>query len=214
MLSVLRPILFFVFLISLGLNGYFLFQQREANIPAKILDGDTFQLPDGDRVRLLGVNAPETGRCGSAEATAELTKLISGKSVRIEEEKRDTYGRRMGLVYVGSTLVNKSMLAAGWARPDYTKNSKNEELKSAFHDASDNRRGLHSLCEIANPIPENPKCVIKGNIDQSSWVHLYHLPNCRHYGKIVLNLDLGEQFFCSEKEAQEAGFTLAPDCLR
>lgn len=214
MLSVFRPILFFAFLASLGLNGYFLFQQRQANIPAKILDGDTFQLPDGDRVRLLGVNTPEIGRCGSAEATAELTELISGKSVRIEEEKRDTYGRRMGLVYVGSTLVNQSMLSAGWARPDYTKNSKSEELKSAFHEASDNRRGLHSLCKIANPVPENPKCVIKGNIDQSSWDHLYHLPNCRHYDKIVLNLDLGEQFFCSEKEAQDAGFTLAPDCLR
>lgn len=181
--------LMLAFLGSLGLNGYFLFQQRRANIPAKILDGDTFQLPDGSRVRLLGVNAPETGRCGSAEATAELTKLISGKSVRIEEEKRDTYGRRMGLVY-------------------------NEELKSAYHDASDNRRGPHSLCKVSGPPTANPDCVIKANIDPSTWGHLYHLPSCRHYDKIVLDLDLGEQFFCSEKEAQAAGFTLAPDCLR
>ena len=210
----LRPGLSLILLISLGLNGYFLYQSYQANVPSKILDGDTFQLPDGDRVRLLGVNAPETGRCGSAEATVELAKLISGKSVRIEEEKRDAYGRRTGLVFVGQTLVNKSMLAAGWARPDYTKNTRNEELKSAFHEASDNRRGLHSLCEIANPVPENPECVIKGNIDQSSWDHLYHLPNCRHYDKIVLNLDLGEQFFCTEEEAKSAGFTLAPDCLR
>jgi endonuclease YncB( thermonuclease family) len=101
MRTLLASGLMLAFLGSLGFNGYFLYQQRQANIPAKILDGDTFQLPDGDRVRLLGVNAPETGRCGSVEATAELTKLISGKSVRIEEEKRDTYGRRMGLVYVG-----------------------------------------------------------------------------------------------------------------
>ncbi len=96
MLSVLRPGLFLALLISLSLNGYFLYQGYRANIPAKILDGDTFQLPDGDRVRLLGVNAPEAGRCGSVEAKEELSKLISGKSVRIEEEKRDTYGRRMG----------------------------------------------------------------------------------------------------------------------
>jgi len=212
--SLLRSGLLAVFLASLGLNGYFLYQQRQSSVPAKILDGDTFQLPDGDRVRLLGVNAPEIGRCGSAEAKDELTRLISGKSVRIEEEKRDTYGRRMGLVFVGQTLVNKSMLAAGWARPDYTQNSQSEKLKSAYHDAVDNNRGIHSLCKLVNPVPENPNCVIKGNIDQSSWDHLYHLPSCRHYDKIVLNLDLGEQFFCTEEEAKSAGFTLAPDCLR
>lgn len=203
-----------IFLASLGLNGYFLYHSRQQLIPAKILDGDTFQLPDGDRVRLLGVNAPEGGRCGSAEATAELTRLISGKSVRIEEEKRDTYGRRMALVYVGSILVNEKLLSAGWARPDYTQNSQSEKLKSAYHDASDNRRGLHSLCKVTGPPSSNPDCVIKANIDQSTWDHLYHLPSCRHYDKIVLDLDLGEQFFCTEPEAQAAGFTLAPDCLR
>jgi endonuclease YncB( thermonuclease family) len=117
MRTLLAAGLMLAFVGSIGLNGYFIYKAKQANIPAKILDGDTFQLPDGDRVRLLGVNAPETGRCGSAEAAAELSKLISGKSVRIEEEKRDTYGRRMGLVYVGSTLVNQSMLSAGWARP-------------------------------------------------------------------------------------------------
>ncbi len=54
----------------------------------------------------------------------------------------------------------------------------------------------------------------KGNIDQGTWDHFYHLPNCRHYKYMVLNTDLGEGYFCSEKEAQEAGFRLAPDCLR
>jgi len=214
MRTLLASGLMLAFLGSLGLNGYFVYKAKQANIPAKILDGDTFQLPDGDRVRLLGVNAPETGRCGSAEAKDELTRLISGKSVRIEEEKRDTYGRRMGLVYVGQTLVNKSILSAGWARPDYTKNTRNEELKSAYHDASDNKRGLHSLCKVSGPPVANPDCVIKANIDPSTWTHLYHLPNCRHYDKIVLDLDLGEQFFCTEAEAKAAGFTLAPDCLR
>src|SRR3989338_1977352 len=208
--SLLRSGLLAVFLASLGLNGYFLYQQRQSSVPAKILDGDTFQLPDGDRVRLLGVNAPEIGRCGSAEAKDELTRLISGKSVRIEEEKRDAYGRRTGLVFVGQTLVNKSMLAAGWARPDYTKNTRNEELKSAFHEASDNRRGLHSLCEIANPVPENPECVIKGNIDQSSWDHLYHLPNCRHYYKIVLNLDLASNFSAPKKKPRKTASPWPP----
>jgi len=214
MRSFLRSGLLAVLLASLGLNGYFLYQHRQSLVPAKILDGDTFQLPDGDRVRLLGADAPEAGRCGSAEATAELARLISGKSVRIEEEKRDTYGRRMALVYVSSALINEQLIAAGWARPDYTQNSQSEKLKSAFHHAIDNRLGVHSLCKLTGPPPDNSDCLIKGNIDKSSWDHLYHLPSCRHYDKIILELDMGEQFFCTEAEAQAAGFTLAPDCLR
>ena len=121
----------------------------------------------------------------------------------------------MGLVYVGATLVNEVMLKESLARPDYTPNSKSELLKAAYRQASDNNRGIHSsLCKIVTPTPPSANCVIKGNIDKGTWDHLYHLPNCRHYNQIVLDQDMGEQFFCSEKEAQAAGFHLAPDCLR
>ena len=65
-----------------------------------------------------------------------------------------------------------------------------------------------------NPVPPSKNCVIKGNIDKGTGEHFYHLPNCRHYNQIVLDLDIGEGFFCSEKEASAAGFHLAPDCLR
>ena len=121
----------------------------------------------------------------------------------------------MGLVYVGTTLVNTEIIRQGWARPDYTKNSRNEDMKRAYKEAKEQKRGINSdLCKKINPVPQNPSCTIKGNIDKSSWDHFYHLPSCRHYNQIVLDEDIGEQFFCSEKEAQAAGFTLAPDCLR
>lgn len=202
-------------LASLGLNGYFVVSQQKSNMVADVHDGDTFTLGSGDRVRLLGADAPELSRCGADEAKNLLTKLILHKSVRITEEKRDTYGRRMGLVWVGTTLVNEVMLKEGMARPDYTKNSKSERLKAAYRDASDNNRGIHSpLCKQVSPSPSSPDCVIKGNIDKGTWNHLYHLPTCRHYNQIVLDADMGEQYFCSEKEAKASGFTLAPDCLR
>lgn len=202
-------------LASLGLNGYYFASQQKSNIVAGVHDGDTFTLENGDRVRLLGADAPELGRCGSAEAQQKLSSLVLGKSVRITEEKRDTYGRRMGLVWTGVTLVNEVMLKDGLARPDYTKNTKNEQLKAAYREATENSRGIHSsLCKQMTPTPASPDCTIKGNIDKRTWDHLYHLPNCRHYNQIVLDADMGEQFFCSEKEAKAAGFTLAPDCLR
>ncbi len=141
------------------------------------------------------------------------------KIVKITEEKRDAYGRRMGLVWTtgltGSHPVNEKMLEAGWARPNYDPNSKSEDLKAAYKDAKENKRGIYSsLCKKVNPTPPSKNCVIKGNIDTATGDHFYHLPKCRHYNQIVLDLDIGEGFFCNGKEAENAGFRLAPDCLR
>jgi micrococcal nuclease len=199
---------------SLLLNGYFINQYSRVNTVTEVYDGDTFTLGDGQRVRLIGVNAPEIGRCLADEAKIRLSDLVLHKIVRVTEDKRDTYGRKMGLVYVGNLLVNEIMLKEGLARPDYTSNSQSEKLKAAFHYASDNKLGIHSKCEIVNPTPPSPDCVIKGNIEASSGIKYYHLPTCRHYKQIVLNEDQGERFFCSEQEASAAGFHLAPDCLR
>lgn len=200
---------------SLALNGYYYINRQNAARVTGVHDGDTFTLGDGQRVRLLGADAPELGRCGSGEAKQMLTSLVMSKSVRITEEKRDTYGRRMGLVYAGPVLVNERMLADGYARPDYSPNSQSGRLKAAYAEATAAKRGIHSgLCKKVSPTPPSPQCVIKGNIDKGTWDHLYHLPRCRHYNQIVLDEDMGEQFFCSEKEAKNAGFTIAPDCLR
>ena len=200
---------------SLFINGYFVVNQYNQMRVVSVHDGDTFTIKSGDRIKLLGVNTPELGKCLGDEATNKLKELLSDEVIKLTEEKRDTYGRRMGLVYTNGQLVNEQMLKLGLARPDYTANSQNEVLKTAYRYASENKLGIHSeICKKINPKPPNNKCLIKGNIDKASWDKFYHLPSCRHYNQIVLDLDLGEGYFCSEKEAQAAGFRLAPDCLR
>jgi endonuclease YncB( thermonuclease family) len=202
-------------LASLLLNGYFVLSKQKESTVVDVHDGDTFTLGDGQRVRLLGADAPETERCGAEEAKTLLESLVLGKQIQITEEKRDTYGRRMGLVHVGTTLVNEQMLKQGFARPDYTASSKSEALKAAYKEATEAKRGIHSsLCKNISPTPPSPSCTIKGNIDKATYTHYYHLPTCRHYNQIVLDADMGEQFFCSETDAKTAGFTIAPDCLR
>jgi hypothetical protein len=87
----------------------------------------------------------------------------------------------MGLVWVGSILVNEEILKSGFARLDYTPNSYNERLKAVYKDATQNLRGIHSsLCKHISPTPPNSQCVIKGNIDKATREQLYHLPTCRH----------------------------------
>ena len=200
---------------SVGLNGYFLLSKGSEMTVTEVHDGDTFTLKNGERVRLLGVDAPELGNCGASESASLLTSLVLGKTIKITDEKRDNYGRRMGLVWKGSTLVNEKMLKDGWAKPNYDPNSESETLKTAYKYASENKLGVYSsLCKKVNPTPPSKNCTIKGNIDKATGDHFYHLTTCPHYKQIVLDLDIGEQFFCTEKEAKEAGFTMASECLK
>ena len=66
---------------SVGLNGYFLLSNNKDMTVTAIHDGDTFTLGNGERVRLLGIDAPELGNCGASESATLLKSLILGKII-------------------------------------------------------------------------------------------------------------------------------------
>jgi micrococcal nuclease len=76
---------------------------------ARVVDGDTILLDDGERVRILGIDAPETHdadasvRAVATRATEELAALVSGGHVALvpHDPARDRYGRL--LAYVETT---------------------------------------------------------------------------------------------------------------
>lgn len=212
------PVVFLLLIASLLLNGYFLvrrfdFSPSEETVTS-VIDGDTIIVSNGERIRLLGVNAPEEGLCLSAESKLALEQLVLHKPVVIREEKKDSFNRRMGLVYQESILINIEMIRLGMGKPDYTKNTRSTEFLTAYHEAKEHQRGVNSpTCKKdATSLPPDPSCVIKGNIDQAIAKKFYHLPHCRHYTQIVLDLDMGERYFCTEKEARDAGFIRASGC--
>lgn len=75
----------------------------------RVVDGDTLRLSDGRNVRLIGLNAPETGKKGrSAEPFAEAAKrrlqsLVDENDGRVSlllgQEPKDHYGRTLANVY-------------------------------------------------------------------------------------------------------------------
>jgi len=97
----------------------------------KVVDGDTVDIDiDGhtERVRLIGVNTPETKHptkpieCFGPEASAYLTQLLpQGTAVRIERdvEARDRYGRMLLYLYLGSNnlFINLDLVARGFGTP-------------------------------------------------------------------------------------------------
>lgn len=85
---------------------------------ARVLDGDTIELSSGEKVRYLGIDAPERHERWGEKALEYNKQLVEGKTVRIELDRitRDSYGRILAYVWVGSTLVNEVLVREGYAR--------------------------------------------------------------------------------------------------
>lgn len=176
----------------------------------RVIDGDTFVLTNKQEIRLMSVNAPETGLCGSVEATDKLTSLILGKKVRLEGDINDHFGRLLALVYIDDILVNKEMILSGWARFTSTASSESENLKSAFQKAKTEKLGVFGPECYQSVNPNNPKCNIKGNVKEGK--KTYFFPGCGNYSNVALELDQGDQWFCSESDAVSAGFVKSANC--
>ncbi|PID51993.1 MAG: hypothetical protein CR972_04330 [Candidatus Moraniibacteriota bacterium] len=83
-----------------------------------IVDGDTFDIENGERVRMIGIDTPERGEVYYKEAKEYLKILIHGKKVRLVKDvsERDRYGRLLRHVYVDDQWINKKMIRDGFAR--------------------------------------------------------------------------------------------------
>jgi micrococcal nuclease len=101
-------------------------QRREETVTVTwVLDGDTFETDAGERVRLLGIDAPEVAHHGQQEepfgdeSTAWLRQQISGRVVTLHlgVEETDRYGRTLAWVYsADGTLINQLALSTGQAK--------------------------------------------------------------------------------------------------
>jgi endonuclease YncB( thermonuclease family) len=90
-----------------------------------VVDGDTIRLEGGAYVRLIGIDTPETGDCGSAAAEAQLTRMIDrdGGVVSLPNpvsvDNEDRYGRMLRYVQVGDRDTGAVLLRKGLAVARY-----------------------------------------------------------------------------------------------
>lgn len=187
----------------------------------RVIDGDTLEV-QGVTNRLHGIDAAETGqRCLDANrksvhpgdnAMRLLEELAAGDITCIGSEY-DDYGR---LIAVCRTADGKDMeqelVIAGWAWA-FVKFS--SDYVPEENTARAEKRGVWNMTceapweyrrrrwEVAIQVAPNG-CPIKGNISSNG--HIYHTPWSRDYAKTSVNVAKGERWFCSEKEALEAGW--------
>jgi len=145
----------------------------------KVVDGDTVDvLINGktERVRLLGINTPETVdprktvECFGKEASAKTKELLNGKDVKLESDPsqgdRDKYQRLLRYIFLADgTNVNLALVQQGYAY-EYTYDIPykfQSEFKQAQRDAETSKRGLwadnacqaktEKLAPIPTPVP-------------------------------------------------------------
>jgi len=99
--------------------------QRPASLQTatvnRVIDGDTVELADGQRVRLIGINTPEQDEPLYDEATTFTRDLLQGKEVGIEygAAQVDQYDRALMYLWVGDKLANYEIARAGYAKRYY-----------------------------------------------------------------------------------------------
>ncbi|MGB3763008.1 MAG: thermonuclease family protein, partial [Ornithinimicrobium sp.] len=116
-------------------------------VVARVIDGDTVELGNGQGVRLVGIDTPERGECGFDTATANLVRLVEGKRVRLTQPDEDTdrYGRLLRYLNIGDVdpglrLIKNGLAIARYDSRDGYGYHPREPTYVAADKASKNRR--------------------------------------------------------------------------
>lgn len=108
-----------------------LFPSQASNLflVTRVIDGDTIELENGERVRYIGIDTPETVdprkpvQCFGVEASKKNKELVEKKQVWLVKDvtDRDRYGRPLRYVYLGdpensnTVFVNLELVKEGFA---------------------------------------------------------------------------------------------------
>jgi endonuclease YncB( thermonuclease family) len=190
--------------------------------------------PETDQVCLDAKG--EKWACGIA-ARDELIRHSNGQPWECTTTGTDQYGRSLANCFIEGEGVGKWMVQSGWALSfvRYSHAYDADEIAArevraglwsgAFIAPWDWRhRNKATMILGAASVPVNaqaillgavsaseapsPECVIKGNVNRKG-ERIYHLPGQLNYAQINMTKGLGERWFCTEAEADAAGWRKA-----
>ena len=209
-----------IFIVSIGFNIFFIFQKtswfrNKSNLisvyATRVMDGDTFDTKDGERIRLYEIDAPELPiGCLSETSKFRLEEQILNIQMNITRMGKDNFGRTLAYVFKKDLLINKSLVIEGLAyfQKGKTMTEYSLSIEQAENEAKTAKRGIWSTqCET-----KKDGCLIKGNYRPADNTRIYHTPDCYNYDKIVISPGTTDTWFCTEVEATAAGFIKSKDC--
>ncbi len=136
--------------------------------------------------------------------------MINNQEINYQKISKDKFGRILAYVYFKDVFINELMIDEGLAT--YIKGKitteKSLSLEKTQEKAKTTKRGIwSSYCQT-----QKPGCLIKGNYREADNTRLYHTPNYYNYDKITIRPNSSDRWFCTEEEAQRAGFIKSKDC--
>lgn len=124
-------------------------------------DGDSLVVDvDGteEKVRLIGINAPELDECFGLESRAKLESLVNDRQVVLvaDVETEDQYGRMLRYVYLNGSLINEDLIAGGFAmaRAYEPNTSRKRDFDAAEELARETGRGMWATgaCTVSSDL--------------------------------------------------------------
>ena len=154
------------------------------------------------------------------EASRRLERLIASRPVTCRGRDRDDYARLLAVCNAGSRELNASLVRDGltWAFVRYSRDYEKAEAEARaakrgvftaentppWDFRAGNWEGARKTVEAEKARP----CPIKGNVSAKG-ERIYHLPWQHDYARTKVNERTGERWFCSEGEAERAGWRRA-----
>src|SRR5262249_36431064 len=133
-------------------------QQTISGRVVRIGDGDTITVLDAGntqhRIRLQGVDAPESHQNFGRQSKQNLSSLIFDRDVTVVYDKSDQYGRLVGKILLDGKDINLEQVKAGMAwhykEDEREQTLEDRELYARAEDEA--RRARRGLWVDANPI--------------------------------------------------------------
>ncbi len=148
----------FVGLVMMG-TGDVMAEELEGRVVA-VADGDTLTILDNNntqiKIRLAGIDAPEKAQAFGQKSKESLSDLVFGKTVKVETNKKDRYGRTVGKILLDNQDINLEQIRRGlaWHYKAYAKEQSKEDA-SAYADTESmvraKRIGLWSESQALAP---------------------------------------------------------------
>jgi micrococcal nuclease len=174
----------------------------------RVIDGDTIVLSNGERVRFIGVDAPEVGQPGADLATHFVRELIDRKIVWLEVDgpDRDRYGRLRRYIWIQEPInvddpaeirsfqLNALLLEYGLASVMIIGKVKNEAL-------------FRSITQSSVYIPRTPLPAKEGNFIGNRASFVFHTLSCSSLPMVHNRI-----YFQMREEALQLDYRLCSRC--
>ena len=161
-----------------------------------VTDGDTIKVlvnKETVKVRLEGIDAPESGQSYGKKAKEALAEMVAGKTVTVKKTGTDKYQRTLGIMIVGDVDANAKLIEDGWAW--HFKKYNDEDRLAKLEEAA--RKAKRGLWADENPLApweyrarqKTPEAAPDESKDEkiSYWLNtssgVRHNQRCEHFQK-------------------------------